>query len=172
MNISVLSGAVFTFSMLGEGFIVLHSILVALTMVLMRKYGGKIDVVRLCGWQFFIGGLMLLMTGYAGSPGGVQMSAGVVALLFYMAFLSAVAFTLWFVLLKYHKATLLEQYRFVNPLFGMGLSVLLVPGEHIGIEMIAAVVLVSMGIVIVNRDVKQIELKKLDIKEEGNETNN
>lgn len=171
VNFSALSGAVFSFSLLGEGFIVLHSVLIALTMVLMRKYGGGIDVVRLSGWQFLFGGLMLGITGYVGSPGGVQMGAGAIALLIYLAAISAVAFTLWFVLLKYHNATLLEQYKFANPLIGTVLSVLLVPGEHIGPEMIAAVVLVAAGIFIVNKqDAKQTNTDKLNIKEDSNET--
>ncbi len=173
VNVSALSGTVFSFSVLGEGFIVLHSVLIALTMVLMRKHGGKIDVVRLSGWQFLFGGVMLGITGYAGSPGGVPMSAGAIALLIYLAAISAVAFTLWFVLLKYHNATLLEQYKFANPLIGTVLSVLLVPGEHIGPEMIAAVALVAAGIYIVNRqDTKQTMTEKKDISEENNETDN
>jgi drug/metabolite transporter (DMT)-like permease len=173
VNVSALSGSVFTFSLLGEGFIVLHSVLIALTMVLMRKHGGKIDVVRLSGWQFLLGGLMLGAVGYAGSPGGVRMSAGAIALLIYLAAISAVAFTLWFVLLKYHNATLLEQYKFANPLIGTVLSVLLVPGEHIGPEMIAAVVLVAAGIFIVNRqDTRQIKTIQLGNSEEDNETDN
>ncbi len=173
VNFSALSGTVFTFSLLGEGFIVLHSVLIALTMVLMRKYGGTIDVVRLSGWQFLIGGLMLGITGYAGSPGGVQMGAGAIALLIYLAAISALAFTLWFVLLKYHNATLLEQYKFANPLIGTVLSVLFVPGEHIGPEMVAAVALVAAGIFIVNKqDANQTKTEKKDIKEEDNEADN
>lgn len=175
VNVSMLAGAAFTFSLLGEGFIVLHSLLIAATMVLMRKFGGRIDVVRLSGWQFLFGGLMLCVMGFAGSPGGVQMNAGAIALLFYLAAISGIAFTLWFVLLKYHNATLLEQYKFANPLFGTALSVLFVPGEHIGIEMIAAVALVAVGMVIVNRQdtpLKRTESNKLDIKEEDNDTDN
>lgn len=173
VNFSALSGTVFSFSLLGEGFIVLHSVLIALTMVLMRRYGGKIDVVRLSGWQFLFGGVMLAAAGYAGSPGGVPMSAGAIALLVYLAAISAVAFTLWFVLLKYHNATLLEQYKFANPLIGTVLSVLLVPGEHIGPEMIAAVALVAAGIFIVNRqDARHNTTKNTDINEETNEADN
>lgn len=175
VNVSMLSGAVFTFSLLGEGLIVLHSVTLAVALVLVRKYGGRMDVVRLSGWQFFFGGLMLCITGYAGSPGGVEMNAGAIALLFYMAAIAGVAFTLWYVLLQYHNATLLEQYKFANPLFGTVLSVLFVPGEHIGIEMIAAVVLVAVGMVIVNRQdvpLQTIDNNKFDIPEGDNEADN
>jgi len=172
-NVSMLSGAVFSFSLLGEGFIVLHSLMTAMTLVLVRKYGERLDVIRLSGWQFLFGGAMLCVTGYAGSPGGIEMNAVVIALLFYMAAIAAVAITLWFVLLKYHNATLLEQYKFANPLFGTVLSVMFVPGEHIGIEMIAAVVLVAVGVVIVNRPVMPLKKNggsKMSLPKQRNET--
>ena len=99
---------------------------------------------------------MLIAVGYAGSPQGLAFSIPAAMLLVYMAALSAVAFTLWFVMLKYHKATMLEQYKFAIPLFGALLSVLLVPGEHIGPEMLAAAALVTVGVWIVNREEKRI----------------
>lgn len=150
-NVSVLSGSAFSFALIGEGFIVLHSVLCAVTVVLMRKYGGRVDVVRLNGWQFFLGGLMLIGVGAAGSPEGLSFNVVTSLLLVYTAMISGVAFTLWFVLLKYHNASLLEQYKFAIPIFGSMLSVLLLPGEHLGPEMIAAVVLVAAGMVIVNK---------------------
>ena len=142
--------------MRGEGLIVLHCVLGAAATVLVRKYGGSMDIVRLSGGQLAVGGLMLIAAGFAGSPQGLAMNTAAALLLVYMAALSAVAFTLWFVMLKFHKATVLEQYKFAIPLFGALLSVLLVPGEHIGPEMLAAAALVTAGIWIVNREEKRL----------------
>ena len=127
-----------------------------LATVLVRKYGGKTDIVRLSGGQLAIGGILLTIVGYAGNPQGLAFTPTAALLLVYMAALSAAAFTLWFVMLKYHKATVLEQYKFAIPLFGTLLSVLLVPGEHIGSEMIAAAALVALGVWIVNKEEKRI----------------
>ncbi len=154
-NITLLGEETFVFSVQGEGFILLHCVLGVVCTVLVRKYGGGTDIVRVSGAQLLIGGLMLIATGYAGAPQGVVFNAAALLLLLYMAVLSAVAFTLWFVLLKYHKASLLEQYKFAIPLFGALLSVLLVPGEHIGPEILAAVALVTAGTIIVNREGKK-----------------
>ncbi len=156
VNITLLGGETFSFSMNGEGLIVLHCVLGAAATVMVRKYGGSVDTVRVSGGQLVVGGSMLIAVGYAGSPQGLVFNTEAALLLVYMAALSAVAFTLWFVMLKYHKATILEQYKFAIPLFGALLSVLLVPGEHIGPEMLAAAVLVTMGVWIVNREEKHI----------------
>jgi drug/metabolite transporter (DMT)-like permease len=100
--------------------------------------------------------LLLIAVGYAGDPRGLVFNTAAALLLVYMAALSAVAFTLWFVMLRYHKATVLEQYKFAIPLFGALLSMLLVPGEHVGPEMIAAAALVTVGVWIVNKEEKRI----------------
>jgi drug/metabolite transporter (DMT)-like permease len=156
VNVTLLKGEMFTFTPEGEGLIVLQCVLGALATVLVRKYGRGMDSVRLSGGQLAIGGILLITVGYAGNPQGLALSAAAALLLVYMAALSAVAFTLWFVMLRYHKATVLEQYKFAIPLFGTSLSVLLVPGEHIGPEMIAAAALVAAGIWIVNKEEKRI----------------
>jgi drug/metabolite transporter (DMT)-like permease len=156
VNITMLTGETFAFALNGEGLIVLHCVLGALATVLVRKYGGGTDSVRLSGGQLAVGGLLLIAVGYAGDPRGLVFNMAAALLLVYMAALSAVAFTLWFVMLRYHKATVLEQYKFAIPLFGALLSMLLVPGEHVGPEMIAAAALVTVGVWIVNKEEKRI----------------
>ena len=154
-NISIMDSSL-SFTVIGEGFVLLHALFIAVATVLVRKYAGRVNVIRINGWQLFIGGLMLAAVGFAGYPKLPAFNALSLGLLFYTAALSAVAFTLWFILLKHHKASVVEQYKFAVPLFGSVLSVRFVPGEHMGVEMIAAVILVVAGIIIVNRSERPI----------------
>ena len=90
------------------------------------------------------------------------LSAGLLA---YTGVVSAVSYTLCFLVLRYHKATEVEQYKFAVPLFGSLLSVIFVPGEHMGIEMLGAAALVAAGIFIVNRQngkTKKVEQTRQD----------
>ena len=151
VNLTLIAETSFSFSLTGEGFIFLHALFCALTIVLIRKYAGGLDVVKLNGWQLSIGGLALIGIGFAGYPRMLSFNIVSGALLIYMAALSAAAFTLWFVLLKYHRATTVEQFKFSVPLFGALLSVAFVPGERIGMETLAAAMLVAVGIIIINR---------------------
>ena len=151
VNLTFITATSFTFSFIGEGLIMLHAAFTALGTVLVRKYSGKMNIVKLNGWQLFIGGLVLVATGYAGGSEPLVFNTAALLLLIYMAALSGVAFTLWFILLQYHKASLAEQFKFSLPLFGSCLSVLFIPGEYMGIEMLAAACLVAAGIIIVNR---------------------
>lgn len=150
-NITIISGTGFSFSVIGDGFIIMHALFIAMATVVVRKFSNSINVIRVNGWQLFIGGILLTAVGYAGNPRMPAFNALSVILLIYTAVLSAIAFTLWFILLKYHKASAVEQYKFAVPLFGTLLSVIFVSGEHMGIEMLIAAVIVAIGIVIVNK---------------------
>jgi len=151
-NVSLLAGEPFSFALMGEGFVLLHCLLCAVVTILIRKFARQMDTARLNGWQLLLGGMMLTVTAIAGGAKPLIFNTSAVLLLVYMAAISAVAFTLWFMLLKYHKATVVEQYRFAIPLFGSLISVLVVPGEYLGFEMAAAAALVAIGILIVNRE--------------------
>ncbi|MDD5017709.1 MAG: DMT family transporter [Eubacteriales bacterium] len=151
VNLTIIAGTGFSFSFAGEGLLILHAAFIAMATVLIRKYSHSVDVIRINGWQLLIGGVLLIAVGYAGNPEIPAFNTVSAILLVYTAALSAVAFTLWFVLLKYHKASAVEQYKFAVPLFGSLLSVIFVSGEHMGIEMLVAAALVAAGIIIVNR---------------------
>ncbi len=77
-------------------------------------------------------------------------------LLLYLGFLSAVAYTLWGVLLKYNPVSRVTVFGFMNPVFGVILSAILLgeKGQAFNGSTLAALVLVCMGIYVVNREKK------------------
>ena len=77
-----------------------------------------------------------------------------VALMVYMAMISAVAYSLWGLLLKYNPVSKVSVFGFMTPVFGMFLSaVLLGEGAQMPwLQSLAALVLVCAGIYIVNRE--------------------
>ena len=64
-----------------------------------------------------------------------------------VAFLS---YTIWFGLIHRYPASLLHAFTFFTPILGVFLSGLLIMGEDISPDLIAALVFVSLGIVLVN----------------------
>ncbi|MDO4268447.1 MAG: DMT family transporter [Eubacteriales bacterium] len=147
------SEGLFDVSFLGEGFVLLAQVFYAISGALVKKYSREFDVVTLSGYQFMLGGLVLLLIGAAcgGSlAGAVGVSAFV--LLLYMGFLSAVAYTLWGVLLKYNPVSRVTIFGFMNPMFGVLLSALFLgeAGQALTWNTLAALVLVCLGIYVVN----------------------
>src|SRR5690625_7558919 len=70
-------------------------------------------------------------------------------LFIYSAFLSAIAFALWYSILKYNKAGEISIYKFATPVSGAILSALFIPGEKLTVFIVGALLLVAIGFVAV-----------------------
>ena len=154
MNISFKSETIISFSLIGEGFVLLSTISLAISGILMKKYSQKYSVTMLSGYQFMLGGLVMAIVGYA-AGGRMHLDAGFAgyALLLYLALISAVAYTVWGILLKFNPVSKVTIFQFLTPLFGVFLSAIFL-GEieqALQINKIVALLLVSLGIYIVNR---------------------
>ena len=74
------------------------------------------------GYQFFLGGIILVVVGIATGGKISGFTPASIALLIYMAMISAVAYTLWGILLKYNPVGKVAVFGFTNPIFGVILS--------------------------------------------------
>lgn len=154
----------FGFSLLGEGFVLISTVAGALAACFIKVSSQKEEPMILSGYQFLIGGLVLASCGYAaggrlhfgGADGSSNPALGVVLLL-YMAFISACAYTLWSMLLKYNPVSRVAVFGFVNPVVGVMLSALLLneSNQAFSLAGLMALLLVSVGIIIVNRPQKR-----------------
>lgn len=139
------------FNFLGDGFLMISAFAYALSTVLIKIYGKDENPVVLSGYQFFVGGLMMVAAGacFGGKIAVVTVSG--LLLLFYMAFISAGAYTIWSLLLKYNPVSRVAVFGFCTPVFGVILSAILL-GEQTGFQLktVAALLFVCTGIVIVN----------------------
>ncbi len=140
-------------SMQGEGFLILSTISAALATNFGKMFTKKEDPVMLSGYQFLMGGVVMAIYG-AALGGHLKMSGPAAALLLYMAFISAAAYTFWSILMKYNRVSKVAVFGFMNPMIGVILSALLL-GEHeqaLSFAALLALVLVTIGIVVVFRE--------------------
>lgn len=149
---SLAGGGFSGMSFTGEGFVLLSTISSSLSAVLIRHYSQTEDPVMLSGWQFFSGGLFLLAAGLVG--GGLLPHPcwqGFV-ILFYLACVSAVAYTLWSLLLQHNPVSRITVFDFLIPIFGVFLSTILLDEKGIfSVTTVLSLLLVSSGIWMVNR---------------------
>ena len=79
-------------------------------------------------------------------------AAALGTVLLYLASLSAVAYTLWSVLLKHNPVSRIAVYMFLQPVFGVMLSLILYPETQTPmLRYGAALVLVCLSIVVVGK---------------------
>ena len=139
------------FSWQGEGFLIIAGLASAFGNIMSKNISGKIHPLVLTAWQMLLGSVILLLIGYHGiQPQAMIFTPKAWVLLYYAAFLSAAAFSLWYAVLKYNKAGEISVYMFMTPVSGAILSAFFVPGEKLSLFMLAALLLVAVGIAVVN----------------------
>lgn len=136
----------------GDGAILLSAISSAISSVFIKKFSQKTNPVMLSGYQFFVGGLNLIISGIA-LGGRIQTNSFKgVAILLYLAMLSAIAYTLWGILLKYNPVSKVSVFGFANPIAGVILStIILNERQEGGFLLLISLLFVSVGIYMVNK---------------------
>ena len=154
VNLGGSGDTAFSFALNGEGFILLSSVAGAISTCFIAVLGRTHDSVLLSGWQFVTGGVVLLCCGLAMGGSLCPISPGpAFALILYMGFISAMAYTLWSRLLAANPVSRVSIFGFMTPVFGAAMSAVLL-GETDAVNPLFALIalaLVSAGIVIVNR---------------------
>jgi drug/metabolite transporter (DMT)-like permease len=87
----------------------------------------------------------------------------------YLALLSACAYTIWGILLKYNDVSSVSVFGFMTPVFGFVLSSIILK-EHLSQQLwltIIALVLVCLGILCVNLNIDKLKKHK-NIEKEKN----
>ncbi len=138
------------FTLLGEGFVVISSFCLAAAAIYGKKLSLSLNPIVMTGWQLFIGGLVLMLIGF-GAGGHISGFTGAsIALLVYMALLSASAFAIYAILMKYNPVSRIAIFNFSIPVFGAALSALFLGESLWEWKNLAALLLVSGGIALVN----------------------
>jgi len=136
----------------GEGFLLVSMVAGACSAGAIKHFGQREDPVTLSGWQFMLGGAIMATAGFVCGGRLHPTGVGSVAVLLYLAALSAVAYTVWSVLLKFNPVSRIAPFMFLQPIFGVLLSLMLHGGGNVPLlRYAAALVLVCLSIVIVGK---------------------
>ncbi|WP_417307475.1 DMT family transporter [Devosia sp.] len=143
-------GLDFTFAFMGEGLIAIAALMFSLGAIYGKRLSADMDPALMTGWQLFFGGLALVGAGLATGGHLGQVDWQSLLLLAYLAMLSAAAFSIWSVLLKHNPVGQVAIFNTAIPIFGVLLSALLLGENVLAWKNLAALILVSMGIWLVN----------------------
>ena len=136
----------------GEFLAFLSTVSYAFSSVFMKRYSKEDNPAMLSGWQFILGGAVMMIFGaaFGGKISGFTVKSTL--LLIYLALISAVAYSLWSILLKYNPVSKVAVCGFMTPVFGYALSSLFASeGQKMGAIGVVALLLVVLGMIIVNR---------------------
>ncbi len=136
----------------GDAFVIFSNVAYGVSSVLIKKFSKYEDPVVISGYQFAIGGSVMIAIGLI-FGGKVQFnSLQAIGVILYLAVLSAVAYSLWGILLKNNPVSKVSIFSFMIPVFGVLLSKLMLPSESEinPINLFGALILIALGIFILN----------------------
>ncbi len=147
-----LNGLEFTMNFTGDGFVLISSVAYAISSSLIKRFSKYEDPVVISGYQFVVGGIVMITVGLA--MGGEVAFSGIksYAIMGYLSLLSAVAYSLWGVLLKNNPVSKVSIYSFMIPVFGTLLSMLMLEetSRVSPINLVITLVLICTGIFLIN----------------------
>jgi drug/metabolite transporter (DMT)-like permease len=144
-----------SFSAEGEGMILLTALTGAFGSLLVKKVSGGISPLHINLYQFILGSVFLLAVSLAtGSEHLSILDFGRrdLLLLLFLGATSAVAFTLWYLLIQHNNLSRIAVYFFMVPIWGALFSALFVDGESINMMTGPGAALVSAGIFLATRE--------------------
>ncbi|NDO83017.1 EamA family transporter [Citrobacter sp. NCU1] len=141
----------FSFSLLGDGSVVLAAFILSAATLYGKRISQTVDPTVMTGYQLGIGGLALVIGGYACGGSLTVHGLSSVAILGYLTLLSSVAFALWSILLKYNRVGMIAPFNFLIPVSGVVLSATFLGENILEWKYALALVLVCSGIWWVNK---------------------
>lgn len=141
----------FSFSLLGDGSVVLAAFILSAATLYGKRISQTVDPTVMTGYQLGIGGLALVIGGYAFGGSLSVHGLSSVAILGYLTLLSSVAFALWSILLKYNRVGMIAPFNFLIPVSGAVLSAIFLGENIFELKYAVALVLVCSGIWWVNK---------------------
>ncbi len=151
----------FTFTMNGEGAMILAGLFGSIGSVLARIHGKNFSPMILNGWQMTFGGLMLLCVGVVMNGGLVELPSLLSIVLFvHTIVVASVGFTLWYSLLKRVEIKEIVLYRLTIPVLGSVFSAMFLAGEDFDLFLVLGLGLVALGMYVKNLGLTSLKRNK------------
>lgn len=140
-------------TLMGEGLLLISGLCSGVASGQAKIYSRTESPVTLTGWQFLLGGAFMMLCALCMGARLAAVSLAGLGALLYLGFLSAVAYTLWTVLIKHNSVSGVVIYGFMTPMFGVLLSAILLgeTSQAFSWTTLGALAMVCAGIVCVNR---------------------
>ena len=141
------------FSPLGDGAVALSSLCFAMSFFYSKTLMQRMSAQAVSGWQMIFGSSVLIVIGLLGGGrmywGNGAPAFGVLA---YLCVLSATAYSLWSILMKYNPVNKVSILKLFTPIFGAVFSAMLLHESPFAPTNVVALVLVCSGIWMINRE--------------------
>ena len=140
----------FTFNLSGDGMMILASVCQSAAYFIATFTAGKFSPIKLVGLGQLFGGALLLIFGFINGGGLEKMSALGIITLISLSAISALAYALSLIPLKYFPASEVSVYNLLITVFGVVMSGIFLGENILKINYLISLILISIGILAVN----------------------
>lgn len=143
-------------SIKGEGFMAVYGLVAAVATMISKRISSSLDCFVMTGWNLVIGATVLFFIGL-GMGGDLSLVTWTplgVTMLIILAFASAIPFSLWYWCAQYAPLSELSMYKFIMPISGSLLAVIL--GEKFTLPLAIGLVLVCTSIILISKPSKEV----------------
>jgi len=138
--------------LMGEGMVLISAAAYGISSVMLKLISHRESPIAITAYQLLFGSTVLIVIGWLMGGEVTGFTVKSTALFLYMALLSTAAFSLWTLLLKHNPVGRVSVFTFMIPVFGMFLSGLLLGEQIFSLKNLMGLLLVSGGIIVVNRN--------------------
>ncbi len=138
-----LNGLDLNMNFTGDVFVLFSALASGVSAVLLKRYSSYEEPFVISGYQFAFGGLVMIAGGFIFGGKVNITSLASVGVISYLALLSAVAYSLWGVLLKYNPVSKVTVFSFTIPIFGVFLTELILT-EQSGVSLLNIVISLAL----------------------------
>jgi drug/metabolite transporter (DMT)-like permease len=144
--VSTLGEGTISFSLNGEGMLLVSQFCFALGSVFNKRITKVDDPIVVTSYSMTIGGIILIFIGFVSGGRLPTVTLPGLLVLGYLALLSALAFTLWGQVLKFHPLGKISVFTFIVPIVGTLSSALVLGEDILHIKYPISLLLVTVGI--------------------------
>lgn len=142
-------------TLFGDSMIFISTLAAAFGNIISKKAASGRNPVLVTGCQLVLGAVCLIAAGLIAGLSLDLANAWGLLILLWLSTVSAVAFTIWTTLLKYHPAAGISVFNLLVPVFGTLLSGILLGENVFRLETLLSLALISAGIIMVNLNGKR-----------------
>lgn len=144
------AGSVGADTMFGDMMILISTLCAVSGNIISKKIVRDRNPVTVTAYQLLAGGAALVAVGLVCGGSLSFFNLEGMAILLWLAFVSAAAFTVWTYLLKHNSAGKISMFNLLVPIFGTLLSGVMLGEQVFSVEILLSLSLISGGIVAVN----------------------
>lgn len=140
----------------GDGLVLISQICYSLSACFIHLFSKKHDSVLLSGYQFLTGGMALILVSLCMGASLQFEGIKIYFVLLYLGIISAVAYTLWGLLLAHNPVSKIGIYGCLTPIFGVFISAVLLQEfkQAISIQSLSALFFIVLALYLVNKEKK------------------